>query len=215
MHKNEYPRLKKLTVVYAEDEAEIRDIASGFFKPYFANFVAAPNGMEAYKIIKELKPDVLITDIMMPMQNGLEFIRKLDEENGRPGCVFIVTAFCEEKYLLDSIRLRVDGYAVKPFEPKDILEQIEKIFAAKEQSAELEYAKRLMKAISVFVGGKKIEIIKHLMENVDENNVFKGSYEDIMSVISVSKPTVVSTFKQLSDAGIIEKIKNKIYKLNI
>ncbi len=95
------------------------------------------------------------------------------------------------------------------------MEQIEKIFAAKEQSAEFEYAKRLMKAISVFVGGKKIEIIKHLMENVDENNVFKGSYEDIMGVVSVSKPTVVSTFKQLSDAGIIEKIKNKIYKLNI
>ena len=69
MHKNEYPRLKKLTVVYAEDEAEIRDIASGFFKPYFANFVAAPNGVEVYKVIKELKPDVLTLIIQTDIHN--------------------------------------------------------------------------------------------------------------------------------------------------
>ena len=106
MHKNEYPRLKKLTVVYAEDEAEIRDIASGFFKPYFANFVAAPNGMEAYKIIKELKPDVLITDIMMPMQNGSDLIRRIQQHPGLAAMPILLLSSAGTDRPLDACAMR-------------------------------------------------------------------------------------------------------------
>ena len=70
----------------------------------------------------------------------------------------------------------------------------------------------LLNAISIFVGGKKIEIIKYLIEHSDDENIFYGSYEDIVQEVGVSKPTVVKTFRQLIDTGLLVRLKNKIYK---
>ena len=49
-------------------------------------------------------------------------------------------------------------------------------------------------------------------DNLDEENIFYGSYYDIIVALNVSKPTVVNMFKQLIGAGILEKIKNKVYR---
>lgn len=81
------------------------------------------------------------------------------------------------------------------------------------QAKQLHEKNVLLNAISVFVGGKKIEIIKYLIENSDKDNIFYGSYEDIVEQLKVSKPTVVKTFRQLIDTGLLVRLKNKIYKL--
>ncbi|MDY3113752.1 MAG: DNA-binding response regulator, partial [Helicobacter sp.] len=49
-------------------------------------------------------------------------------------------------------------------------------------------------------------------EHSDSENIFYGSYEDIVRDLSVSKPTVVKTFRQLIDTGLLVRLKNKIYK---
>ena len=56
--------------------------------------------------------------------------------------------------------------------------------------------------------------IKFLLKNSDEDNVFYGSYEGIIAQINVSKPTIVKTFHQLIDVGLLVKVKNKIYKIH-
>ncbi len=82
------------------------------------------------------------------------------------------------------------------------------------QAQQIESQNILIKAIGTFVGGKKIEIIKYLIEHSDEDSIFHGSYEDIIANIDVSKPTVVKTFKQLLNTGILIKVKNKVYKFH-
>ncbi|WP_289686548.1 replication/maintenance protein RepL, partial [Helicobacter japonicus] len=57
-------------------------------------------------------------------------------------------------------------------------------------------------------------IIQFLLEHCDEDNIFYGSYENIIEHLNVSKPTIVKTFKQLIDTGILIKIKNKVYKIH-
>jgi Mn-dependent DtxR family transcriptional regulator len=47
---------------------------------------------------------------------------------------------------------------------------------------------------------------------LDENKIFNGSYQDIIDNIGVSKPTVVHMFQQLIKVGILEKVKNKMYR---
>lgn len=209
----DYSELKKLHVVFAEDDDEVRKFVATLFEDFFASLTLAKDGIEAYESIKTKKPDILITDIMMPKLNGLELIKKLDEGKIRPPIVFIATAYSETNFFLDSIRLKVDGYVLKPINVKELFAQIIEVVKTKRQTKELEDSKKLINAISVFVGGKKIEIIKHLLENADEDGVYRGSYEDLMQAVDVSKPTVVSTFKQLIDAGLIERVKNKCYRL--
>ena len=50
------------------------------------------------------------------------------------------------------------------------------------------------------------------INHLDENQVFNGSYQEIIESINVSKPTVVHMFQQLIKVGILEKIKNKQYR---
>lgn len=209
----DYSELKKLSVVFAEDDDEVRNIVTGLLEDFFGSIVAVKDGVEAYDAIKSSKPDVLITDILMPRLNGLELIRRLIEEKIRPDIVLIATAYSETNFFLDSIKLRVDGYILKPIQIKELFAQILSILKTKRQESELEISKKLINAISVFVGGKKIEIIRYLLEKADKDGIFRGSYENVMEAVNVSKPTVVSTFKQLSDAGLIERLKNKCYKL--
>ena len=80
------------------------------------------------------------------------------------------------------------------------------------QKKEIEGCAHVVDSLAALVGGKKIEILKFIIDNLDEENIFHGSYQDIMEALDVSKPTVVNMFKQLIGAGILEKIKNKVYK---
>jgi len=208
-----YSELKNLSVVFAEDDDETRKIMCGALEDFFGSLTPVKDGFEAYEAVKLQKPDILITDIFMPRLNGLELIKKLRDEGMEPRAVFVATGCSEAECFLNSIKLKVDGYLLKPIHIKELFTQIIAALDDKKNSRDIEANKKLINAISVFVGGKKIEIIKYLIQESDEKGMFVGSYEDVMSGVNVSKPTVVSTFKQLVDAGLIERIRNKYYKI--
>ena len=120
----------------------------------------------------------------------------------------------EVKYLLEAISLKVDNYILKPIEIDSLLKVLQRAILPMVQAKEIEAQNLLIKAISTFVGGKKIEIVKFLIEHCDEDKVFHGSYEDILVHLNVSKPTIVKTFKQLMNAGILIKVRNKVYRFH-
>lgn len=68
--------------------------------------------------------------------------------------------------------------------------------------------------LSYLYGYKKVEILKYLAKNVDENLIFRGTYKDIMEATNASKPTVVSLFKDLKNIHLLKKEKNGLYRLN-
>ncbi len=103
---------------------------------------------------------------------------------------------------------------MKPVDIEELLHAINKAILPFLQKAEIVSKNLLINAISTFVGGKKIDIIQFLLTHCDEDGVFYGSYEDIISGLNVSKPTIVKTFKQLIDTGILIKVKNKVYKIH-
>lgn len=204
--------LKKLRVLYVEDEEDILKFASMVLEDYVEHLYVAKNGREALDILNNTKIDLVITDILMPKMNGIELIREIRKNNKIDTSVIVATAHTETHYLLDCIELRVDGYILKPIDVEELLRCVLRSVLVKIQASELESKNVLLNAISIFVGGKKIEIIKYLIDNSDDENIFYGSYEDIVQEVGVSKPTVVKTFKQLIDTGLLIRLKNKIYK---
>lgn len=205
--------LEKLKILYVEDEEDILKFAKMALEDYVKEFFTARNGKEALEILKTQNIDLVITDILMPKLNGINLIKEIKKNPLWDMAVIIATAHTETEYLLDCIELRVDGYILKPIDIEDILKTILKATLPKFQAKQLHEKNVLLNAISVFVGGKKIEIIKYLIENSDKDNIFYGSYEDIVEQLKVSKPTVVKTFRQLIDTGLLVRLKNKIYKL--
>ncbi|WP_416862304.1 response regulator [Helicobacter ganmani] len=212
LSKNDEKILKNLKVLYIEDEEDILKFASMVLEDYVDRLVVARNGKEALEILKNETIDLIITDILMPKLNGIELLREIRKNPLWDLSVIVVTAHTETHYLLDCIELRVDGYILKPIDVEELLKTILRATLPKYQANELRAKNALLNAISVFVGGKKIEIIKYLIEHSNDENIFYGSYEDIVQEVGVSKPTVVKTFHQLIDTGLLVRLKNKIYK---
>ena len=213
LSKNDEAMMRKIRVLYVEDEEDILRFASMVLEDYVDKLFIARNGKEALEILKKENIDLIITDILMPKISGIELIREIKKNPLCDTAVIVATAHTETQYLLECIELRVDGYILKPIDVDELLKTILKGILPKFQASELRAKNVLLNAISVFVGGKKIEIIKYLIEHSDEENIFYGSYEDIVQELGVSKPTVVKTFRQLIDTGLLVRLKNKIYKI--
>ena len=98
------------------------------WSPTGHNVIAAPNGVEGQKLIQSEKPDLVITDMMMPRMGGfpvLEFLRTLDD----PPKVIMITANEGGRHKAYAEMLGVDEYLRKPFAMDVLLEAIERIFA--------------------------------------------------------------------------------------
>lgn len=207
--------LDKLTILYAEDDIDTANLTTMVLGDYVGRLLVAKNGQEALNLFRLHKVDLVLTDILMPKMNGIELIDAIRHSSIHPDVpVVITTAHTETKYLLDAIRLRVDGYILKPINIEELFHILNKAILPFLQADEIASKNLLINAIATFVGGKKIAIIQFLLEHCDEDNIFYGSYENIIEHLNVSKPTIVKTFKQLIDTGILIKIKNKVYKIH-
>ncbi|MDO4274960.1 MAG: response regulator [Eubacteriales bacterium] len=120
-----------LTVIVAEDQMLIqKDICRKIEKTGKDVQIAATaiNGQDAYEKILKFHPDILITDIRMPIQSGLELIRRLREENISIQTV-ILSGYRDFEYAKEAMKLNVDEYLLKPVSVEDlyfILDSLEK-----------------------------------------------------------------------------------------
>ncbi|MDR1419299.1 MAG: response regulator [Treponema sp.] len=88
---------------------------------------AAENGMEAYLLAQEFIPDIIVTDICMPVMNGLELIEKLCRE--MPSIRYIILSAHEEfAWAQQAIRFGVDNYVVKPVDDAELVRTVKAVY---------------------------------------------------------------------------------------
>lgn len=115
MTKELIEKLKSLTLLYAEDEEGIRKNIADSLSYYVKEVLEASNGQEAYELYLEKKPDIIMTDIHMPILNGIDFVKKVRElDKSVP--IIMITAHTDKEYLLQAIELKMEKYIVKPIE---------------------------------------------------------------------------------------------------
>lgn len=105
--------LKDKSVLLAEDDTLSCQQMSKILAIIFGKVFTAANGEEAYSIYEEESPDVIISDIKMPKQDGLSFVR-LVRRNNYTIPIILLTSFSEKEMLLSASNLSVDGYLIKP-----------------------------------------------------------------------------------------------------
>jgi len=104
---------KNITILCVEDNDFIREEAVEYLSLLYTTVLEASNGEEALKIYRDSKPDIIITDIEMPIINGLQLV-KFIRRNDKKTPIIIVTAFLDAEYLLEAIELRLVKYIIKP-----------------------------------------------------------------------------------------------------
>lgn len=111
--------LSPLSLLYVEDNLPLQEKAASFFEKLFGSIFKANNGEEGLALFKEHRPHLVITDIQMPLMNGLEMAQALREID--PNVKIIITsAYDEKEYLLKTISLGLDGYLIKPLKVEEL-----------------------------------------------------------------------------------------------
>jgi diguanylate cyclase (GGDEF)-like protein/PAS domain S-box-containing protein len=116
-----------LRILYIEDDKNTQEEVAFFLEPLVSKLYIASNGEEGLNLYGMHAPDLIITDIQMPVMNGMEMIkeiRKLDTHTP----IFITTAYNEMTYLHDAINNGVNRYILKPINFKMLAETISEFF---------------------------------------------------------------------------------------
>ncbi len=115
--------LKKLSqdlrLLYVEDEDMLREALFTYLGKIFGEVVSAKNGEEGLKAYKEANFDIVLTDIQMPIMNGLEMTKEIKKINAEQE-IIIISAYSEPEYFLEAIRMGIHGYIIKPVDYKQM-----------------------------------------------------------------------------------------------
>ena len=132
--------LSDMVILYAEDDEGIREQIAHFLSHRCARLILAENGREALELYRAQRPDMIVSDVLMPEMDGLELAATIKSAN--PSIPIIVTtAFNDADYLLRAIEIGIDEYVLKPV-------SLEKLQAALNKQAEILFNAR------AFVAGK-------------------------------------------------------------
>ena len=118
-----------LKLIIADDERIIRETISTIidWKQYNIELVGlCKNGLEAYDVILDETPDIVLTDIRMPGMDGLELIRRVSETDLNTQFI-ILSGYGEFEYAKTAMKYGVRHYLLKPCNELQILEVIQEI----------------------------------------------------------------------------------------
>jgi len=112
-------------VLVADDDAHIVELVAMFLQRSGYRVEAAYDGSEALRKARELKPDLLVLDIMMPGEDGLQVCRALSRPGGVP--IIFLTARTSEIDKIAGLRLGADDYVTKPFNPNELVARVDAV----------------------------------------------------------------------------------------
>ncbi len=115
--------LKNITILYAEDEKDLREVTHQILKGFTKKQYVATNGQEGLELFKEHENeiDLIITDVNMPILNGLDMVKEIKKININIP-IIVATAFSNKEYLLEAIDIGVDKYVLKPIDISKLLQ---------------------------------------------------------------------------------------------
>lgn len=117
---------KEATILYVEDEDDVRDGYSRSLTRACKELYTACDGSEGLELYKLHSPDLVISDINMPNMNGFEMAKAIKEINPDANIIF-TTAHSESAYFLEAIELQVEGYLLKPVQKKTLINIVKKL----------------------------------------------------------------------------------------
>ncbi len=176
-----------MNILVVDDEMLIRNVIKDYLENEGYEIFEAENGLEAIRVFKEEKIDLIILDIMMPKMDGYETLKELRKLGETP--VIMLTAMKEELDKLHGFDLGVDDYVTKPFSPKEVVARVKAILKRDGKIKEIYQYKDLMidyKGRKVTIDEKEIELTPkeyELLTYFISNKGIALSRESLLNVI--------------------------------
>ena len=211
---DELPKEKvALNILVVEDNADMRGYIRSILRDYY-NVLEACNGAEAIEILNRQSIDFIVSDLMMPVMDGIELSRRVKETFANSHIPFLMlTAKTSPEARLESYRTGVDEYLLKPFDETLLLTRIENILENRRRYQRQFRANMDVEVLNIEEESGDKKFINQVMEVVKEH--YKNPYfevSDFSEAVGVSKSLLNKKLQNLIGQSAGQFIRN--YRLN-
>ncbi|EAH4758538.1 response regulator [Campylobacter jejuni] len=219
---------KELIILVVEDEVKTRESMINILSERFSKVIGAQNGDEGLKKFKKFKPDLVITDIAMPIMDGLDMAREIKEISDDVPIV-VLSAYSEKERLLRSIDIGIDKYLIKPVDIEELFKVLDYLIGEKIEANMLvkiseEYQFNKTKRTLIYSGGeivltkKELAFISLLLKQPGALVLHEDIKKNVWIGEHVSDTAVRTFIKRVRDKvgeDFIKNVPSLGYKINI
>lgn len=207
-----------ISLLYAEDDSSIRAIYVPLLQKKVDKLYVASNGEEGLSLFKEFKPDLVLTDIKMPIMNGIEMIKEIKKVKRGIRCM-IMSAYSKPEYFIESIAIGVKSFLHKPVETTKLMEQLDEQAAIilqkkkyrDEEQKRIDIENKLLK-LNNELESRVEKRTKALQKEVNERRVFEDmlreSEEKYRQIFENANDGIILTID-----GIIKFVNPKLHDM--
>ena len=168
-HEDEEREDETPAVLVVDDEAEMQDYLRSLLRSNY-RVVTASDGDEALDVLREQRPDLVISDTAMPGRDGVSLCRAIRaDEQLRSLPVILLTAQSDDDARLSGLRAGADAYVAKPFDPLELEARVENLIEIRQLVQEQVRVPEWMEPKEVSVSSEEAEFLETLNETVDEH----------------------------------------------
>ena len=194
-----------ISVLFVDDNETIRQLYRRLLEKHISHLYIAKDGYHGLELYQKHKPDLVITDMVMPVMNGLEMVKEIKKI--APDAKFVVmSAYSEKDSFVEAIHLGIDGYLMKPVEAKKLLSLIDEFAGITLMKWELERKEKKRQEAEEFLK-KSLEEKDILLREVHHR--VKNNMQIISSILRMQSRNIEDP--KLKD--ILQESQNRIHTM--
>ncbi|MGB3006640.1 MAG: two-component regulator propeller domain-containing protein, partial [Chitinophagaceae bacterium] len=202
-------RNKKKTIIVVEDNEDLRFYLKDNLKEHYY-VVEAVNGKEGWEKISKLMPDLVVSDIMMPVMDGIELARKIKSETHTAHIpVILLTAIGSEEKQLEGLNVGVNDYITKPFTFEILASRIRNLIAQQKLLQKKFHKQIEVNPSEITVTSVDENFLRKALEIVEKHiDLPEFSVEDLSREIFMTRVTLYRKIQFLTGKTPIEFIRS-------
>lgn len=221
-----YPKVD--SILYVEDEKVVQEELSEVLALYCHTLYTAENGVEGLALFREHSPDIIITDIAMPLMDGITMARHIKELNEDIHIIF-TTAFSDSDFFQAAIELQAEGYILKPIDLNLLERKIKSIIKNIRLKRErVEFQAKKLKAMRDMLSAishqwrQPLNVVSGILFNLadayESDELSREYFEEMLKMANSNLQFLSNTiddFKNFSRPSIIEEFSFETLELSL
>ncbi|RKR14559.1 signal transduction histidine kinase [Maribacter vaceletii] len=200
---------EKPTLLVVDDNAQIRDFIRDVLEDSYTIY-EAENGERGLEVSHEVMPNIVISDVLMPIMDGLEFCKRM--KNGRETShipIIILTAKSSQENELKGLQIGADDYLKKPFDVELLLLKINNIIKRREKLRERFNKEIILQPKEVAVTSLDEKFLQQAMDIIEKHMMnTEFNVEMLVKEMGHSRTNLYMKFKELTGLSSGEFIRN-------